>query len=217
MPQKVNPVGVEMVRHTASSTYGALMSMLDTLKGTTPGNGRETSYPDGYIYTMVSGTIPAAEYTGDMVKEMTVNAEHCLKLAREGLSTMTELADDMVRLKKMSFYMAHKIVARLATIVVEKNIPCEEISSKLVDAVAMELFQRKVGFTATELKHALDPVQNVKSRSVLGGPSFEQTRRMLGDRRRALTKERMSWETRKVHQQDKIAEVKALAQQIIGS
>lgn len=217
MPQKVNPVGVEMVRHTASTTYGTLMSMLDALKSTTPGNGREPSYLDGYIMAMVSGTIPAAEYAGEMVKEMAVNAEQCLKLAREGFSTMTELADDMVRLKGMSFYMAHKIVAKLAAIAVEKNIPCEEISSELIDAVSMELFERKAGFTAAELKRALDPLENVKSRSILGGPSFEETRRMLAARRETLAKERTFWETKKRYQQSKIAEVKSLARQIIGA
>ncbi|MPM82285.1 Argininosuccinate lyase [bioreactor metagenome] len=152
-----------------------------------------------------------------MIKEMTVNEEQCLKLAREGFSTMTELADDMVRLKGISFTMAHKIVAKLAAVAAEKNIPCEHIAPQLVDDISMELFGKKLDFTGEELKRAIDPLENVKSRNILGGPSFEEIRRMLKDRCKRLMESRQRWEDKKAYQQKKIQDVKNIARQIMES
>lgn len=215
MPQKVNPVGVEMVRHAAAVTYGNMSSMFVTLKGTTPGNGREPSYLDGFVMESFRRTIPSAAYVGDMVREMTVNKERCLQLAREGFSTMTELADDMVRNEGISFYMAHKIVSHLAQIAVDEGIPCEGITGALVDRVTEELFGRKLGMTDAEVKHAINPVENVMDRKIVGGPAFEETQRMLKDRRERLAAVEAAWKAKKAYQMQKMEECVRTAEEII--
>ncbi len=215
MPQKVNPVGIEMVRFAGTSAYGSLSAMFNNLKGTTPGNGREPGHEDAFLAGIIEAAIPSASYMGDIVADMTVNKERCLQLAKEGFSTMTELADEMVRSKGVSFYMAHKIVSKLALLAVDQNIPCEGITQDLVDGVAMELFNRKINMTDTEIKRAIDPVENVKHHSLPGGPSFEEVKRMLANRVQKVAEIRSDWESRKKYQQSKIAQVKVLANSII--
>ncbi|MFH1154321.1 MAG: hypothetical protein V1793_10930 [Pseudomonadota bacterium] len=79
-----------------------------------------------------------------------------------------------------------------------------------------ELFNRKVGLTNEEIKRAIDPIDNVKHRNILGGPSFEEVKRMITDRTERIVKVQNGWEIRKKFQQDKIAGLKGLAKKSRG-
>ena len=208
MPQKNNPIGLEALRGSYEVACGQLAGMFTTLKGTTPGNGREPSYLGKLVGNIIECTIPTPLFTRNMVRDMKVQKDRCLKLAREGFSTMTELADDMVRKKGQSFYFAHKVVGKLAAFAMDNNYPCEEINAKMIDDIAMELFNRKVGFTDAEVKEALDPAENVKMRKILGGPAPEEVERMRQERIKQVAELKKIWSDKKAYQQEKIANVK---------
>jgi hypothetical protein len=75
------------------------------------------------------------------------------------------------------------------------------------------LFDRKVGLTDEDMKSAIGPFENVKHRSVLGGPAFDEVKRMIADRTQQNGKIRNDWESKKRLQQDKIAKSKELAKE----
>ena len=216
MPQKVNPIGIEMVRTSASDTYSRLLNMLITLKATTPGNGREPGHVDSCIFDMYQSVIPAAAYTGEMVRMMEVNRAQCLKLAKEGFSTMTELADMMVREKNISFYMAHHIVSSVASAITASGLELKDINSSLLDETAMKLYHRTVGLSDSDIHKALDPVENVRTRSITGGPSFDETRRMIEARLEKIKQTESLWQSRKNHMEKAAEECLCLAQKICG-
>ena len=208
MPQKNNPIGIEMLRGSYEVACGQLAGMFTLLKGMTPGSGREICYADELLGRIIENTMPTMVFTRDMVRDMKVMKEQSLKLAREGFSTMTELADDMVRKKGQSFFFAHKVVGRLAAIAIDNDYPCEAITAKMIDDIAMELFNRKVGFTDAEVKEALDPVENVKMRKTIGGPAPEEVERLHKDRLQKVAAMKKLWTEKKEFQLDKIKNVK---------
>ena len=217
MPQKINPVSIEMLRNNATVSYGRLNAMFINLKGTTPGNGREPILLDESLADIIKVTIPSASYFGDIINEMAVDPERCLQLAREGFSTMTELADEMVRNKGISFYMAHKVVSRLALLAVQNNIPCEKITGEMIANVSEELFNNPIEMSQAEINKALNPIENVKHRSVMGGPAYQETGRMIEDRRKQVADISEKWGNEKKRQIRAIQKVKNNAIEMIDS
>lgn len=93
--------------------------------------------------------------------------------------------------------------------------PCEGITGALVDRVTEELFGRKLGMTDAEVKHAINPVENVMDRKIVGGPAFEETQRMLKDRRERFAAVEAAWKAKKAYQMQKMEECVRTAEEII--
>ena len=215
MPQKNNPIGIEAIRGAYEVCAGQFAGMFTTLKGTVPGNGREPSYLGKLMWPIIEYTVPTPLFMRDMIRDMKVQKENCLRLAREGFSTITELADDMVRKKGQSFGFAHKVLARLAANCMDNNIPCEQINAKMIDDIAMDMFNRKVGFTDAEVREALDPWENVQVRSIIGGPAPKEVERMMKEREKEIAELKKEWQAKKKFQQDKMEYVKQEASKFL--
>ncbi len=207
MPQKNNPIGIENIRGAYEVSCGQLAGMFTVLKGMTPGSGREICFTDELLGGIIAKTIPTPVFMRDMIRDMKVQKENCLRLAKEGFSTITELADDMVRKKGQSFAFAHKVLSKLAAKCMDQNIPCEEIDGQMIDEIAMELFNRKVGFTDEEVRMALDPVENVQMRKTRGGPAPEEVDRMRKERVQKVAEMKKLWADKKQFQLDKMAAI----------
>ena len=59
-------------------------------------------------------------------------------MTRKGFSTMTELADELVRSQGLSFAAAKKLVGRLVLLAHEEHIPCEAIGRDLLHRAGLE-------------------------------------------------------------------------------
>ena len=86
-------------------------------------------------------------------------------------STATELADLMVRENKLPFRIAHQIVGRTVTEAISQDIRPEDINSKFLDKVAVEINGKPLEISEELIVNALNPFEIVKSRDVKGGPS----------------------------------------------
>ena len=197
MPQKNNPICIENLRGAGELSYGLLSGMFATMKGTTTGNGREPAYVMKMLGIITEQTIPTPVYMADVIREMKVEKERCLQLAREGFSTMTELADTIVRKTGVSFYFAHKVVGRVAAAAIDNDYPCEKITAKMMDDIAMEQFNKKLGLTDEDIQNCLDPVKNVMVRSTVGGPAPAMVAAMREKRLAELDANTAAWQARK--------------------
>ncbi len=96
--------------------------------------------------------------------------------AGDGWTTLTELADTLVRDRGMAFKTAHAIAARLvAARAAQPGEPLEELMGK----VSAELLGAPVSYTAQELAAILSPRHFVAVRRTWGGPAPEETARAL--------------------------------------
>ena len=100
-------------------------------------------------------------------------------MTRKGFSTMTELADELVRSQGLSFAAAKKLVGRLVLLAHEEHIPCEAIGRDLLHRAGLEALGVEVDMPEELLRAALDPVQNVERRSLIGGPSPARVAEMI--------------------------------------
>jgi argininosuccinate lyase len=196
MPQKKNPVSLEIVEAFGARAAGHLTSMFAILKSCTLGMSRETGYCDGELAAMVSDGTWALKITEGIVATLRVYPERALRGLAKGQSMTTELADLLVRKHDLSFRQAHNVVGKAVATVVEDGGE-GRITAALVNQIAAELLGRQLNVAEAEVAGALDPRANVEVRATRGGPAPAEVRRMAEEREKRLA-ERRAAHTRRV-------------------
>ena len=115
MPQKKNPDVAEISRSKTSVLYGELMTILSILKALPHSYNRDLQEVTPHLWNAVDTTRSMLNITSDMLSSVSFNKDRGMELAMANYSTATELADLMVREKKLPFRIAHQIVGRAVT------------------------------------------------------------------------------------------------------
>ena len=108
-----------------------------------------------------------------MLLSVEFKTERCAELAGKNFATATDLADIMVREKQIPFRTAHKIVGRIVNEATANSMAEEDITSKFIDDIAVELGFDELNLDDELIQRALNPVENVRIRAVPGGPAPE--------------------------------------------
>ena len=75
----------------------------------------------------------------------------------------------MVREKELPFRTAHRIVGRIVSEAIADNITTKDIDNDYVNKVSVEVTGEPIDLGEDLVRQALDPLKNVKSRTVRGG------------------------------------------------
>lgn len=193
MPQKRNPVSLETLRYSGEWTYGSLMSMFATMKAYPQGNGRAPGFVVSTYYEIVERMIESTYLLEGIVRTLEVDKDRALEVTASGFSTVTDLADEMVKSYDLSFSSAKRIVGHLVVIATEEKVPIAKIDSKIVARAAKEALGIDFVMDDEKIKHALDPMENVLRRHVIGGPSPERVQEMVDKGRLSLEAFEMDW------------------------
>ena len=187
MPQKKNPLILEQVKSYAAEALGDMVAVIASMKGTA-----YTNIVDRVMLEPVSldTAVGATRVMGGLVGTLTPMKENMMKWLREGYSTMTELADTLVRLHGLGFRQAHDIVVEVTVEAIENGVRAEDISPEMVEKASKKIVGRPLKVPAGELLEALDPVSNVRRRSLPGGPAPEAVKNMIIVQRRKLGEEK---------------------------
>ncbi|MCE5262980.1 MAG: argininosuccinate lyase [Deltaproteobacteria bacterium] len=205
MPQKKNPVAVESIRALNSVISGKLSNALGILKAEPWSNGRETIILD-------DDSVDSGRQVRDMIilldgilRTMQVRKDRMAELASEGYCTATELADTLVRECDLPFRTAHEIVGMVVKRAIDSGLGPLEVTPELVNQCARKYFGKDLPIRPESIRRALDPRENVRVRNLPGGPSFEETARMIVARKKAMTRQAKFL----VHRQNRIAQAEA--------
>jgi argininosuccinate lyase len=98
----------------------------------------------------------------------------------------SDLAGAMVSQKGLPWRTAYQIVAILVRQSMEAGKAEKDVTPEMVDRAAVEYVDKPVGLSAQQIKQALDPLECVKARTLIGGPAPDQVRRQLEESREAL-------------------------------
>lgn len=127
MPQKKNPDIAELVRGKTGRVYGALMSMLTTMKGIPLAYNKDMQEDKEMAFDAmdtVNACLPL--FTG-MLATMKFRREVMEESAKKGFTNATDAADYLVN-HKVPFRDAHGIVGRLVLRCIEKNCALDDLS-----------------------------------------------------------------------------------------
>ncbi|WP_204524701.1 argininosuccinate lyase [Litchfieldia alkalitelluris] len=176
MPQKRNPSSLEHTRSLISRTIGELQSAF-MMTHSVPfgdivdiGDDIQPILDHGFLHTY-----QILELLTEILKNITVNKDKLYNRCREGFSTVTELADVLVRDYQLSFRQAHHIVQAFVKHLNTNGYNLSHGNAELVKEIAKKECHIDLSLSDEHYKDAIDPYQFVMVRSILGGPNPKET------------------------------------------
>jgi argininosuccinate lyase len=191
MPQKKNPVALEHLKAAAAMVQGAHHAAMACTKNTAFAdvNDAVTAVNEPVLDAALRSRRILALFQ-EVMQGLSLNETRMEQAAREGFGSATELADVIVRETGLSFRMAHNIVAIVVRDALTEGRTAESISSAALDAAAGLLFGKALHIPAEKLRAALDPAENLRGRSLQGGPAPDAMAALLANRRAKLAEDR---------------------------
>jgi argininosuccinate lyase len=169
MPQKKNPDIAELARGKSTIAYGELMTVLSMLKGIPHSYNRDLQEVSPHIWNAINNTNDILSIMHGMISTLTINKQRTEYLAGANFATATELADVMVRHKNLPFRTAHKIVGRIVSEAINDGLTTEDIDDEYVNKISELVTGSPINLGEELVSQALNPIKNVKSRTVKGG------------------------------------------------
>ncbi|MDI6903668.1 MAG: argininosuccinate lyase [Methanocellales archaeon] len=182
MPQKKNPDVLELVRAKTGSVYGDTMSALAICKALPYSYNIDLQEVTPHLLKAVENTRASVRIITGVVDTMQVKSDVMAAATEVGFITATELADTIVRVAKIPFRTAHRIVGALAR-------SGEKPTVEQIDVVAKKMIGKRLsdmGLTQEIVDEALDIEQNIRVRSIRGGPSPDECERMIKERKKNI-------------------------------
>lgn len=189
MPQKKNPDIAELARAKSASVTGELMTILTILKAIPYTYNKDLQEITPHLWNAVDVTRDTLSIVSKMLLSVKFNEDRCLELAGKNFATATDLADIIVRERSVPFRVAHKIVGRIVNDVTSKGLSEDDVTSEYIDNIAVELGFDKLELDESLIRTALNPLDNVKMRTVPGGPSPEMVKLAMNNIRDFLNEE----------------------------
>ena len=161
MPQKKNPDIAELVRGKTGRVYGALTSILTTMKGIPLAYNKDMQEDKELTfdaYDTVKGCL--ALFNG-MLKTITFHKDIMEQSAKHGFTNATDAADYLVN-HGVPFRDAHGIVGRLVLYCIDKGIALDDMSLEEYKAIS-PVFEN-------DIYEAIDVHTCVDKRNTIGAP-----------------------------------------------
>ena len=126
MPQKKNPDIAELVRGKTGRVYGALMSLLTTMKGLPLAYNKDMQEDKESIFDAVDTVKMCLQVFAPMIATMKANTANMKLAAQKGFINATDLADYLVK-KGMPFRSAYKISGQLVALCIKENTVLDDL------------------------------------------------------------------------------------------
>ncbi len=127
MPQKKNPDAAELIRGKTGRVYGALVSLLTTMKSLPLAYNKDMQEDKEPFFDSVKTVLSSIQVMAGMLKTLTVKSGRMKEAVKLGFLNATEVADYLV-LKGMPFRDAHGVVGSIVLYCEENNCSIEELS-----------------------------------------------------------------------------------------
>jgi argininosuccinate lyase len=184
MPQKRNPVAVEHARALGSKALGQTLAILTSVHNTPFGDIVDTEDDlQPLVFSMFRDATRAVKLVGAAMATAEFDAQRLEARAAEGWTTLTELADTLVRDHGLPFRKAHQIAAALMA--ARKANAQAPLSTLLADA-SRGILGSPVQYSDEALATILSPRHFVEVRSTMGGPAPAETTRAIAESRARL-------------------------------
>lgn len=179
MPQKKNPDIAELIRGKTGRVYGALVSILTTMKGIPLAYNKDMQEDKELTFDAID-TVKGclALFTG-MISTMTFKKDAMEASAKNGFTNATDAADYLVN-HGVAFRDAHGIVGQLVLYCIEKGIALDDMS--------LEEFQAISPVFEEDIYDAISMQTCVKKRMTIGAPGQDAMKKVIEACRERLEK-----------------------------
>jgi argininosuccinate lyase len=171
MPQKKNPDVIEIVRARTALVIGSLVSLLSMQRSLPQSYNRDLQELSPLFFRLIDTTSTSLFLITKVIKTMHINKDTMRASTLEDFSTATELADVLVKEKRIPFRTAHQIVSTAVSTAIKEGRGPGEFTSEFMDRISTSVTGNKLGLSDEEVTSVMNPLLAVKARKVLGGPA----------------------------------------------
>jgi argininosuccinate lyase len=182
MPQKKNPDIAELVRGKTGRVYGALMSLLTTMKGIPLAYNKDMQEDKELSFDAFDTAKGCIALFNGMLSTLRFNSEVMYKSANKGFTNATDAADYLVN-HGIPFRDAHGIIGQIVLYCIDRNIA--------IDEMRLEEFKKFSDAFEEDIYDAISMETCVNKRLTIGAPGREAMEKVIAIEEEYLTKE---WE-----------------------
>ena len=177
MPQKKNPDIAELVRGKSGRVYGALVSLLTTMKGLPLAYNKDMQEDKELVFDAID-TVKGclALFTG-MISTMTFRKDVMEASAKRGFTNATDAADYLVN-HGVPFRDAHGIVGQLVLACIDRGISLDELP--------LEEYRKISPVFEPDIYEAISMRTCVEKRTTIGAPGRKAMEQVIEIYRKRL-------------------------------
>jgi argininosuccinate lyase len=188
MPQKRNPVALEHARAIGSKALGQALGITLAVHNTPFGDIVDTEDDlQPLVAAMFRDALRAVTLVAAAMRGAEFNVARLASQAAEGGTTLTELADHLVREHGIPFRMAHGIAARLMK--ANREQPDAPLAPILA-AASSDLLGAPLQYSDAQIAEIMSARHFVEVRRTHGGPAPDETARATKASRELLDRDR---------------------------
>lgn len=177
MPQKKNPDIAELVRGKTGRVYGALMSLLTTMKGIPLAYNKDMQEDKELTFDAIDTVKGCIALFDGMAATMKFRKEVMEDSAKNGFTNATDAADYLVN-HGVAFRDAHSIVGRLVLHCIDKGIALDDMSLEEYRSIS-PVFEEDI-YEAISLRTC------VEKRTTIGAPGQEAMKQVIDEEKKYL-------------------------------
>lgn len=181
MPQKKNPDIAELVRGKTGRVYGALTSILTTMKGIPLAYNKDMQEDKELTFDAIDTVKGCLALFNGMLATMRFNKDRMSKSARHGFTNATDAADYLVN-HGVPFRDAHGIVGRIVLYCIEKGIAIDDMSLEELKAIS-PVFEE-------DIYEAISMDTCVNKRLTVGAPGKDAMEKVIAINKKWLEEEK---------------------------
>lgn len=170
MPQKKNPDIAELVRGKTGRVYGALISLLTTMKGLPLAYNKDMQEDKELTFDAIDTVKSCLALTSEMLSTMKFNKDIMEDSATKGFINATDAADYLVN-KGVPFRDAHSIIGKLVLECIDKNTS--------LDSLSIEDYRAISPVFDDDIYEAISLTTCVNKRNTIGAPGKEAMDKVL--------------------------------------
>ena len=186
MPQKKNPDIAELVRGKTGRVYGALMSLLTTMKGIPLAYNKDMQEDKELSFDAMDTVKGCIALFNGMLATMKFNKERMRASANGGFTNATDAADYLVN-HGVPFRDAHGIVGQIVLYCIEKGIAIDDMSLAELQAIS-PVYE-------DDVYEAISMETCVNKRLTVGAPGKEAMEQVIAAEKKYLEEEWKPLET----------------------
>ncbi|MBP3808240.1 MAG: argininosuccinate lyase [Eubacterium sp.] len=170
MPQKKNPDIAELVRGKTGRVYGALVSILTTMKGIPLAYNKDMQEDKELTFDAIDTVKGCIALFNGMISTMKLNKENMKSSAMNGFTNATDAADYLVK-NGVPFRDAHGIIGRLVLYCIDNN--------KAIDELTLDEFKEISPVFNDDIYDAISLETCVGKRNTIGAPGPEAMKQVI--------------------------------------
>ena len=180
MPQKKNPDIAELVRGKTGRVYGALMSLLTTMKGIPLAYNKDMQEDKELSFDAMDTVKGCIALFNGMLATMKFNKERMYASANGGFTNATDAADYLVN-HGVPFRDAHGIIGQLVLYCIDQKKAIDELSLEELKAIS-PVFE-------ADIYDAISMETCVSKRLTIGAPGQEAMKKVIEEERAYLNED----------------------------